>query len=118
MILVNLFFIGKLFEGIRGLIGTSSQPRVRSQRRSHPQVRPQHLPSVLQRTIRRHWIHKGTHWHFEEAKAARDLRDVDSRLTLPCRTVKQPPMPTSYKGIQGLSVSIECGVVKRELAMS
>ena len=37
-----------------------SQPRLHPPRWSDPQVRPQHLPSVLPREELRHWLRQGT----------------------------------------------------------
>ena len=39
---------------------TSRQPRLHTQGWSHPQVWPEHLPSMLQREVERYRIHQGT----------------------------------------------------------
>jgi hypothetical protein len=41
--------------------GFTKQPRLHPLGRSDPQVRPQHLPSVLPREGCRHWLRQGTH---------------------------------------------------------
>lgn len=73
-------------EDIQGLERTEAdlppQPRLHPPRWSDPQVRPEHLPSVLPREGCRHWFRQGTtppHLHVQHAAL--------STARAPCRTL-------------------------------